>query len=108
MQRASLVSSDNCRANSENFRANVGNCRANVRNCRASRKLSFYLLAVHGGSQLTIVGQSRIIRIIAQQLSFLFRYIDGVFGRVRNPINQANYVILGGTKIEVKFGKIFL
>ena len=57
---------------------------------------------MHGGSQLTIVGQSRIIRIIAQQLSFLFRYIDGVFGRVRNPINQANYVILGGTKIEVK------
>ena len=39
-------------------------------------ELSFYLLLVHRGSLLTIVGQSRIIRIIARQLSFLFKYID--------------------------------
>ena len=39
-------------------------------------ELSFYLLLVHPGSPLTIVGQSRIIRIIARQLSFLFKYID--------------------------------
>ena len=35
-------------------------------------ELSFYLLLVHRGSLLTIVGQSGIIKIIVRQLSFLF------------------------------------
>ena len=48
-------------------------------------ELSFYLLLVHRGSLLTIVGQSRIIRIIVRQLSFLFKCIGKLNYQDYNP-----------------------